>query len=94
MNDRWHRVDGPAVSGRGFYWHDAVVRQENLPWLRRGRGFLVPLVPWTGAAARKQGGGNGVTAPAWSCDTRVIVTVADSGASYRSAVGGAVLLCV
>jgi len=92
VNGNLHRVDGPALGGREYYWLD--VRQEEFPWLRRGRrGLLVPLVPWTGAAARKQVG-DGSTAPAWSRDTRVIVTAVDSGATYRSAVGGTVLLCV
>jgi len=169
-NNKLHRVDGPACKGYGFfYWHDAVVGQKDLPWLRRGQGSLVPLAASTMAAARNQVGDGG-TAPAWSRDTRagdlhrhdaimwgvvslggamnfevtdtcmlyphfapvfwvglqkvdrgvvkrgsrigtppplqksfgsvgvpctrVIVTVADSGATYRSAVGGAVLLCV
>jgi len=92
VNGKSHRVDGPAQTGHVFWWHGVEVRQEDLPWLRCGRSFLAGL---TGAT--QQGGGSGVS-PAWSRDTRVAVTGTDSASStpstYRSAVGGSVLLCV
>jgi len=65
-------------------WRDRQVRQEDLPWLRRGRSLLTAF---TGAI--HQGGGSGVF-PAWSRDARVTVTGTDSTSStpstYRSAV--------
>jgi len=92
VNGKSHRADGPAHTGHGFYWHDKAVKSEDLPWLRRGYGLLAAF---TGAT--QQGGGSGVS-PAWSRDTRVAVTGTDSASStpstYRSAVGGTVLLCV
>jgi len=50
VNDKRHRVDGPAVEPSGFFWHDAAVGQEDLPRLRGGvglgggAGLLVPLL--------------------------------------------------
>jgi len=94
VRDKLHRVDGPALNGNSFYWHGRIVEAGDLPWLRRGCGLLVGF---TGAPAGHQSG-NGGTSPAWSLDTRVAMTNADSASStsrtYRSAVGGAVLLCV
>jgi len=92
VNNKLHRADGPACDERWFYWHDRKVRQEDLPWLRRGHGLLAAFT-----VATQQGGGSGVF-PAWSRDTRVEMTGADSVSNtprtYRSAVGGSVLLCV
>jgi len=92
VKGKLHRVDGPAYEGRRFHWDDVEVRQQDLPWLRRGHGLLTAF---TGAT--QQGGGSGVF-PAWSRDARVAVTGTDSASStpsaYRSAVGGSVLLCV
>ena len=92
-----HRVDGPVQDGRSFFffWHGAVVTQRDLPWLRRGEGLLTVL-----AAVPKPAQRDGCTSPAWSRDERVAMTGADSVSSppalptYRSAVGGSVLLCV
>jgi len=36
VNGNLHRADGPAYEGRSFYSHNRGVRQEDLPWLRRG----------------------------------------------------------
>jgi len=95
VNGKSHRVDGPAYEaygGRSFDWDGATVTQEDLPWVRRGQGMLTAF---TGAI--HQGGGSGGF-PAWSRDTRVAVRGTDSASStpstYRSAVGGSVLLCV
>jgi len=92
VNGKLHRVDGPAYDRREFWWYGEEVRQEDLPWLRRGHGLLTAF---TGAT--QQGGGSGGF-PAWSRDTRVAVTGTDSASrrpsTYRSAVGGTVLLCV
>ena len=90
-NRKLHRVDGPAYAGYMFYWHDRQVTQEDLPWLRRGHCLLAGL---TGAT---QQGGGGVS-PAWSRDPRVEMTGAGAASgtpsTYRSAVGGSVLLYV
>jgi len=92
VNDRRHRVDGPVLGRHCFYWHDKAVKSEDLPWLRRGHGLLTAF---TGAT--QQGGGSGVS-PAWSRDARVAMTEVGSASgtpsTYRSAVGGTVLLCV
>jgi len=93
VNDRWHRVDGPALNGREFYWFGREVVREDLPWLRRGRGWLTAVAAVLQPARRGDG-----TSPAWTRDTRVVTTGADSVSNtppaYRSAVGGAVLQCV
>jgi len=92
VNGKSHRVDGPAFDRHVFWWQGRYVREEDLPWLRRGHGLLTAFTGPT-----QQGGGSGVF-PAWSRDTRVVVTGTDSASStpstYRSAVGGAVLLCM
>ena len=92
VNGKWHRVDGPALNGRRVYCQNREVAREDLPWLRRGLRLLVPL-----AIAKQQGSGGGsVISPAWTRDARVAPTHATPTASptYRSAVGGVVLLCV
>jgi len=93
VNGKLHRVDGPAYPKNGFCWHGVEVRQEDLPWLRRGQGMLSAFT----GAIQEGGGGSGVS-PAWSRDARVAMTevVSTSGTprTYRSAVGGSVLLCV
>jgi len=104
VNGKLQRVDGPAYLGQSFHWHDVQVREEALPWLRRGRSLLVTLAAFTGATAtmRRDGGagGSGVS-PAWSRDGRVTTVTWHGGGAgdavvpaYRSAVGGSVLLCV
>jgi len=105
VNGVQHRVDGPALDGRSFFWHGKLVQREDLPWLRRGRSFLVALAGFTGAMATLcsdgDGGGSGVS-PAWSQDARVRVVTWHGGGGageavvtvYRSAVGGSVLLRV
>jgi len=100
VNDRRHRVDGSAFSRRRFWWQDKSVEGEDLPWLRRGRSFLVASPGFTGATPMQRGdgdggvGGSGVS-PAWSRDARVVVSAGDAVVPvYRSAVGGSVLLCV
>jgi len=100
VNGKLHRVDGPALDGRSFDWHDVEVTREDLPWLRRGRDLLVPLAAFTAATPmqRSDGGGSGGSR-AWNRDARVAITGADSVlaptlTTYRSAVGGSVLLCV
>ena len=95
VNEKLHRADGPAQDGRSFYWHGVEVRQEALPWLRRGQGILAGLAD--GHGAEPQGDGAAASSPAWSGDTRVTVTWHGEGAvvaAYRSAVGGSMLLCV
>jgi len=88
-NGRRHYVDGPAYYGRGFLWHGRSVEADDVPWLRRGRhGLIVPLALFTRAAATMCWS----VSPAWSQDTRVAATWLGFG--YRSAVGGALLLCV
>jgi len=105
VNGKLQRVDGPAYLGRSFHWHDVQVREEALPWLRRGRSFLVALAGFTGATATlcsdgDRGAGGRVVSPAWSRDVRVAVTWHGGGPGdavvpvYRSAVGGSMLLCV
>jgi len=106
LDGKLHRADGPAQTGPDeFWWHDRQVRQEDLPWLRRGRCFLVGLAGFTGATATlcsdgDGGGEGGSVSPAWSRDVRVAVTWHGGGPgdavvpAYRSAVGGSVLLCV
>jgi len=106
VNGKLHRVDGPAYAGHVFsWWHDRQVRQEDLPWLRCGRSFLVALAGFTGATATlcsdgDRGAGGRVVSPAWSRDVRVAVTWHGGGPGdavvpvYRSAVGGSMLLCV
>jgi len=93
-NGKRHRVDGPALDGREFCWHGMEVRQEDLPWLRRGQGILAALAG-PGAASRGHHG-DGEVGPTWTRDTRVALAHAPPTASptYRSAVGGVVLLCV
>ena len=92
VNGKLHRVDGPAYPKNGFWWHGMEVRQEDLPWLRRGHCLLSAF---TGAI---QQGGNGGVFPAWSRDARVAMTgpgaASSTPSTYRSAVGGTVLLCV
>jgi len=98
----WHRVDGQAHGRREFWWHNKGVEGKDLPWLRRGRSFLVTLAGFTGAAPMQHGIGNGDggvggggVPPAWSRDARVVVSAGDAVVPvYRSAVGGSVLLCV
>jgi len=89
-NGNQHRVDGPALDGRWFAWHGSWMTQEDLPWVRRGQGILAALA---GAGAASRGGEVG---PTWTRDARVARTHATPPASptYRSAVGGVVLLCV
>jgi len=95
VNEKLHRADGPALNGRRFYWHARQVREEDLPWLRRGQGPLA-------AMQRIHGGGGSGAPPAWSRDARVTTVTWHGGgggqdavgATYRSAVGGSVLLCV
>jgi len=99
-----HRLDGPAETGPDeFWWHDVEVGEEDLPWLRRGRSFLVALASaWTRATTVRQGdGGASGVPPAWSRDARVTTVTWHGGgdedavvAVYRSAVGGSMLLCV
>jgi len=95
-------VDGPVFCGHLFWWQDRHVREEDPPWLRRGRDLLVALAgPGVATAQhhRDWGGGSGVS-PAWSQDARVAMTwhggrAGDAAvATYRSMVGGVVLLCV
>jgi len=106
VNGRLHRVDGPAYEGHGFYWHCKRVKREDLPWLRRGRSFLLALAGFTGAtptlcsAGDGGAGGRGVS-PEWCRDARVTTVTWHGGgagdavvAGYRSAVGGSGLLCV
>jgi len=92
VNGVQHRADGPAYPKNGFWWHGMEVRQEDLPWLRRGHCLLSAF---TGAI---QQGGNGGVFPAWSRDARVAMTgpgaASSTPSTYRSAVGGTVLLCV
>jgi len=90
-NGKMHRADGPAI-GRQFCWHGETVRQEDLPWLRRGRTYLTA---WATRATGTWEGGGG-TSPVWSRDARVTMPEGATQAkvTYRSAVGGAVLLCV
>jgi len=94
-NGKLHRVDGPTYGGHGFYWHDAEAREEDLPWLRRGRSFLATLAGGRGAGPQ---GVDAASTPAWSRDARVAMTGASSASStpaaYRSAVGGTALLSV
>jgi len=91
VNGKSHRVDGPAYDRGEFWWHGVEVRQEDLPWLRRGRSLslLVPLAAYTRQQFEP-------VSPAWSRDARVTSAGANTpmSVSYRSAVGGAVLLCV
>jgi len=47
VNGKLQRVDGPAI-GRQFCWHGETARQEDLPWLRRGRDLLNALTEATG----------------------------------------------
>jgi len=93
-NGKLHGVDGPAFFGHEFYWHGVSVRQQDLPWVRRGQGILAALAG-PGAASRGHHG-DGKVGPAWTRDARVAPTHATPPASptYRSAVGGVVLLCV
>ena len=96
VNDKLHRVDGPADTKHFFCWHGGRVRGEDLSWLRRGYGFLAGF---TGTMEQGGGGCSGVVSPAWSRDARVTVTGAEVAAkvgawTYHSVVGGAVLLCV
>jgi len=92
---RRHRVDGPTQAGDEFDWHDRRVRQEDLPWLRRGRDLLVGLHAW-----RRSGDQSQSRSPAWIRDPRVAMTgydgaaAAASAATYRSFIGGALVMCV
>jgi len=92
VNGKLHRVDGPALDGLGFYWHNRQVRQEDLPWLRRGRSFLVALA----CAAVADQNGDGAATPAWCQDARVRMAEPNTAIAslYKSVVGGAGLLCV
>jgi len=94
-NGKWHRVDGPpALNGRSFYWHGSRMTQQDLPWVRRGQGILAALAG-PGAASRGHHGGGEVD-PAWTRDARVALVHVTPPAppTYRTAVGGVVLLCV
>jgi len=90
VNNKRHRVDGPTHLPGPFFWYGGtLVRQKDLPWLRRGRHLLAAF---TGATTRQQGdGGGGGVFPAWCKDARVTMTGA---ALYTSVVGGTVFLCV
>jgi len=92
VNGKLHRVAGPAYAGHEFYWQNRGVSREDLPWLRRGHGVLAAFT----RASRQQGVCGGVISPAWARDARVMLTGANvpTEATYRSAVGGSVLLCV
>ena len=94
VNGKLHRVDGPAFDGRKCYWHDVEVRQKDLPWLRRGGGGLLVALTGAGANTREQGDDSSADSPTWSRDARVVMVGGDLPETYRSAVGGAVLLCV
>jgi len=91
VNGRRHRVDGPVLGRHCFYWHDKAVKSEDLPWLRRGHGLLTAFT----GATQQGGSGGGGTSPAWSQDARVTRAGANvpMPTTYRSVVGGAVLLC-
>jgi len=69
VNGKLHRVDGPAHTGPDeFWWHDRQVRQEDLPWLRRGWSFLVALAGFTAATptlCSDGGAGGSIMFPAW-----------------------------
>jgi len=98
VNGKLHRVDGPALDGSRSFWYDVEVRQEDLPWLRRGRrGLLVPLAARAITAQQHGDSGSG-SSTAWSRDPRVTLlgtgSVSTALATYRSAVGGAVMQCV
>jgi len=96
VNGKLHRVDGPAYEGRSFYWHGVEVRQDDLPWLRCGQGILAGLAGGRGAGP--QGEGAAASSPAWCRDARVAMirsgSVSNTPATYLSAEGGAVLLCM
>ena len=97
VNGKLHRVDGPVYEGRagpGFYWQHKRVKSEDLPWVRRGQGILAALAGPEAASPRHDRGGE--VGPTWTRDARVAPTHATPPASltYRSAVGGVVLLCV
>ena len=97
VNGNLHRVDGPAYPGHRLNWHGSWMTQEDLPWLRRGRGCLAASVAATTALTLPTAGSEG--SPAWTHDQRVAMTRTTNSSSttpapYRSAVGGAVLLCV
>jgi len=108
VNGKLHHVDGPALDGLGFYWQDREVRREDLPWLRRGQGVLVPFAALSGATARVQKRPacrrDGNAFPAWSRDIRLYGaafpawiqagSTTPSSSLYASAVGGAFLLCL
>jgi len=96
VNGVQHRVDGPAQTGPdGFYWHGVEVRQEDLPWLRRGR---TALAAWTVPIASQQGVCGSAVSPAWSRDPRVTLLgaglLSTAPATYRSVVGGIVFVSV
>jgi len=93
VNGKPYRVDGPAYAGHEFYWHGRGVTQQNLQWLRRGRVCMC-LVASAVAFTLPTTGSEG--SPAWTRDARVAMTrtQSPSAAPYRSAVGGAVMLCV
>ena len=80
-NGRWHRVDGPAFGRHVFSWQGRRVASEDLPWLRRGHGFLVALAGFTAATPMQQGdgGSGGIMFPAWSRDARVRVVTWHGG---------------
>jgi len=99
--ERWcvdgnlHRVDGLAFYGRWFYWHGKEVREEDLPWLRRGRTCLIALACFPTATEGRGASGSAVS-PAWSRDMRLSDTLDTvlTQVTYRSAAGGITLLCV
>ena len=91
VNGKLHRADGPALNGCWFYWHGRRVEAGDLPWLRRGQTLLVAF---TGANTREQGDDSSAGSPTWSRDARVVMVGGDLPETYRSAVGGAVLLCM
>jgi len=94
VDGKLHRVDGPALGGHQSCWHGVSVRGEDLPWVRRGQGILAALAGPEAASRGHHGGGE--VGPTWTRDARMAPTHATPPASptYRSAVGGVVLLCV
>jgi len=75
VNGKLHRVDGPACDRCYFCWQSREVRQEDLPWLRRGRMFLAALATaWSFPTAESKG------SPAWTLDADHRVPVCDTGA--------------
>jgi len=102
VDDQLHRVDGPAAGPYDCFWYDVVVRQEDLPWFRRGRACLVALAASSTGTNQSQllGDCSSAVFPAWIRDVRVAMTGAHplsttpTSPTYRSVVGGSMLLCV